>query len=56
MSIPIYTIQRFFYALEEGNHMKHTDLSSALKTHEVMHLAKLSLQNNREITVVELNT
>jgi len=44
----------YFKALEEGISMKHTDLSSALKTHEVMHLAMLSLKFKRNVFMHEI--
>ena len=44
----------YFTALSENKPMQHTSLSDAIKTHEVMHLAKLSLQFNRKISMSEM--
>lgn len=44
----------YFAALSENKPMQHTSLSDAIKTHEVMHLAKLSLQFNRKVFMSEI--
>lgn len=44
----------YFLALSENKPMQHTSLSEAIKTHEVMHLAKLSLQCNRKVAMREI--
>lgn len=44
----------YFTALSKNQPMQHTSLSDAIKTHEVMHLAKLSLQLKRKIYRNEL--
>ena len=44
----------YFTALAENKPMQHTDISDAIKTHEVMHLAKLSLEFKRKIFVDEI--
>jgi UDP-N-acetyl-2-amino-2-deoxyglucuronate dehydrogenase len=44
----------YFAALSENKPMQHTSLSDAIKTHEVMHLAKLSLQFNRKVSMSEI--
>lgn len=46
----------YFEALTLGKSMPYTDLSTALKTHEVMHLAKLSLQRGHSISIEEIIT
>ena len=46
----------YFKALNEGKPMQYTDLSNALKTHEVMHLAKLSVQTGRSVTTEEFKS
>jgi UDP-N-acetyl-2-amino-2-deoxyglucuronate dehydrogenase len=44
----------YFAALSQNKPMPHTSISDAIKTHEVMHLAKLSLQLKRKVSMNEL--
>ena len=44
----------YFEALSKNEPMQHTALSDALRTHEVMHLAKLSLALKRPVALSEI--